>query len=160
MINSIQFLSRKDFNNLTPSPKSVVISILDHYEERVHGSPNLKGFKDSLSLRFMDTWESEGVQWPDDPSSQEHFAFSRCLLERVPTLEHARSIVQFVNKHMKAKHSVDLVVHCQAGISRSAATALWSRHFTLAPIKYHKNQDFSGANPRLIRLLDKAALEL
>lgn len=100
---------------------SLLISIID---------PNRDDLEDQLSSRYRDMLTLK-------------FSDSNCpdFDETIFNLSHANEIVDFLNKHDK---SFDfLVVHCTAGISRSAAVAsgilFW---FGMDNSKYKKSKDY------------------
>lgn len=77
--------------------------------------------------------------------------------ERAPTLEDARRIVEFVQRHHGDGTPIRLLVHCYGGISRSAAVAHWASVRLQVPIGNAGEWTTDYANPRLLRLLDKAS---
>lgn len=155
MITSIQFLSLEEFLQVEASPQVVVVSVLDHSE--AHRRPALTGFGDVLALEFEDAWEDEGIRWPDDPTPEQHTLFAGGLAEVVPSLAHARDIHAFVMRHHRSAKASSLVVHCYGGISRSAAIAQWFASVLWVPLSNPHERDTDHANPRLLRLLDKAS---
>lgn len=80
-------------------------------------------------------------------------------MERAPELSDAQAIVTFVRKHHHSSEPVRLVVHCYGGVSRSAAVAQWVAvaHGVPLPQLGDGIHELDRANPRLLRLLDKAA---
>src|SRR5690606_28393471 len=104
--------------------------------------------------------ESAELLWPDEPSDEEHRAITHSLVERVPSLSDARRIVEFVRQHQHSREERQLLIHCMGGISRSAAVAEWASLSLWLPITLGPFQSTACANPRLRRLLDKAADEL
>lgn len=163
MISSVSFLSLDRARALNPNHKSLMISILDIEERGSHCLPRLAGYRSVLSLSFEDTYEElKLVQpggWPDNPSDVDHDRFAQRRGERVPCLEDAFKIIDFVSAHHRSSEELRLMVHCKAGVSRSADVALWSAGFTdvsLDPLDLARSH---RANPRLLRLMTKA-LEL
>lgn len=156
MFKEVIFLNAEKMALFKPSLDTVVVSILDKSEE--HHRPPLEGFLDVLRLQFFDTWEetklAEPESWPDEPTEEEHARFARGD-ERVPALSHAREIVAFLDKYHQTFEQLTLVAHCKGGISRSAAVAGWASARYWAPLVSTMTTDY--ANPRLMRLLNKAA---
>jgi predicted protein tyrosine phosphatase len=159
MIQEILFLSVAQMRTIKPSTQAVVISILDRSE--AHERPRLDGFGDVLTLEFEDTAEemklAKPEQWPDEPTNAEHARFCQGKGERVPTLSDARLIVEFIEHHRKSDQALTLYVHCHGGISRSAAVAEFVSVLLWLPIANLDMRSTEHANPRLLRLLNKAA---
>lgn len=157
MFKEVIFLSAEKMAMFKPSMDAVIVSILDRDEERCR--PALTGFRDVLRLQFEDTYEEGKLaspgSWPDEPSDEEHARFAQGRGERVPTLSDAQAIVTFLDKHHQTFDQLTLVAHCMGGISRSAAVASWASVRYWAPINCVMSTDW--ANPRLMRLMDKAS---
>lgn len=159
MIKEILFLSVAQMKKVRPTPKAVVVSILDRSEE--YARPRLGGFRSVLILHFEDTAEegklAQPNQWPDEPSDEEHARFCQGAGERVPALSDARQIVDFIEQHHASKEELTLYAHCYGGISRSAAVAEFASVLLWLPIANAAMATTERANPRLLRLLNKAA---
>jgi predicted protein tyrosine phosphatase len=157
MFKEVVFHSLDEMRQVVPDTDTVVISILDASEER--GRPPLAGFRDVLRLQFEDTTEEDNRHypgpWPDEPTEAEHARYAQCIGERICTLSDAHAIVQFLARHHGAFEQLRLLVHCQGGISRSAAVASWASVVYWAPITGVRSPEYPNA--RLMRLLDKAA---
>lgn len=154
MFKEVLFHSLEEMRLVAPSSTTVVISILDVSEE--FGRPPLEGFRDVLRLQFEDTYENEGTSpWPDEPSEAEHARVVQMVGERVCTLSDARAVIAFLEKHHSSFDQLTLVVHCQGGISRSAAVASWASVRYWAPMVGVRSAEWP--NLRLLRLLDKAS---
>lgn len=160
MITSVAFLSIDRARNLIPSRDTLMVSILDLQERRDLRLPRLGGYRSVLSLSFEDTSEEgklkEVGSWDDDPDDIDHARFSQGYGERIPTLQDAKKIVEFVQRHHTSEESLKFIVHCRAGVSRSAAVAQWVVEYTLAPMRSDIRMNTSHANARLTRLLEKA----
>jgi predicted protein tyrosine phosphatase len=158
MLKDIVFLSVNKMKRFRPDKDTIVISILDSSEAA--DRPRLKGFRGVLSLEFEDIAEEhhkvEAGAWPDEPTSEEHKQFAS-RGERLPALSDAARIVTYLQHHHASPDPVNLVVHCHGGISRSAAVAEWASVRYWIPISLLKDQSTERANPRLLRLLNKAA---
>lgn len=159
MISDIQFLSVDRMRRVRPSNDTAVVSILDRSESARR--PRLAGFRSVLCLEFEDTSEeSHGAapgSWPETPAEDEHVQFVSGPGERAPTLEDAQRIVEFVQRHHADPAAIRLLVHCYGGISRSAAVAHWASVRLQVPIGNAGGWTTDFANPRLLRLLDKAS---
>lgn len=154
-------MSAAEASKLEPSKRAVIISILDQFEESSRPA-HLDAFADHLSLSFVDTFErTKTMVWPDEMSDAEHLqACGGIEGDRAPVLSDARKIIDFVTRHHESPDELDLVVHCLAGKSRSAAVAKWVTESLGTPIP---GIDAAGqrllslANKRVLRLLRKAA---
>jgi rhodanese-related sulfurtransferase len=96
-------MSRDDAEKFIAGPNDVCISIRTPGAEPADLSPN---FREVLRLYFHDLGGFP-EPWPADAEQL--------------TAEQAESIVQFALRHRQAQR---LIVHCEAGISRSVAVAL------------------------------------
>lgn len=157
MFKEVLFLSLEEMKQVTPSKDVVVISILDVSEE--FGRPPLEGFRDVLRLQFEDTYEEGNTHypgpWPDEPTEAENARYVQMPNERVCTLTDAKAIVEFLARHHGTFEQLTLLVHCQGGISRSAAVASWASVRYWAPMTGQRTAEYP--NMRLMRLLDKAS---
>lgn len=160
MFREVVFLSLDKFKRIRPSTGVAVISILDQDEGLRR--PRLAGFRDVLVMDFEDTYEERKLAaagaWPDNPTDEEHQRFAQGRGERIPTLADAERIVAFLAKHRHSPESLQLLVHCHQGVSRSAAVALWTSVNFRVPLGTSFSTDH--ANPRLLRLMDKAYAKL
>jgi predicted protein tyrosine phosphatase len=155
MITSIDFLPHTAVAELANPQIKVVVSMLAASEE--YARPTLERFAHVLCLQFED-WSEELAKypdfWPDDPTESENASLACAPGEKVFSLSDAKAIVDFVLAHHGSPASVDLVAHCHGGVSRSAAVALWVSARLKLPMP--ANRDSSGANERVLRLLQKA----
>lgn len=161
MLKEVLFMGVREAARLEPSQTTVIISILDQFEEH-NRPPRLHEFKDHLILNFVDTFEMPSEpHWSDQMSEAEHRAACIWEEDRAPELVDAEKIIDFVNRHHRATEAVTLVVHCHGGVSRSVAVAQWVGEALGVPMPQlgdgmHK---LEGANPRVLRLLRGAADE-
>jgi hypothetical protein len=66
--------------------------------------------------------------------------------------ERARNIVEFVDKIRDSAER--LIIHCDAGISRSSATGLWAtRYLGLDEMKFWNNNNHIRPNPYVFKIL-------
>lgn len=159
MLKKVLFMGVREASRLEPSQTTVVISILDQFEE--HNRPTrLHEFRDHLILSFVDTFEQPGEpHWPDRMSEAEHRAACTWGEDRAPEQFDAQKIVELVNRHHCATEPMTLVVHCHGGVSRSAAVAQWvgEKLDVAMPQLGDGIHTLEGANPRVLRLLYTAA---
>lgn len=161
MLECVRWMSAVEAAYLNPSAKTVVISILDQFEESSRPK-RLSEFRDHLSLSFVDTFErTKATIWPDEMTPAEHLQACRGIEgDRAPVLSDAVAIVKFVRKHHESAEALDLVVHCYAGRSRSVAVARWVSEFLNLPIQgldEERRRLLDQANKRVLRLLRIAA---
>jgi predicted protein tyrosine phosphatase len=158
MLDEVLWMSVRESRLLAPCPSTVIISILDQFEE--HARPqHLHAFADHLVLNFVDTFERPGESyWPDQMSEEEHKAACTWDGDRATEKSDAQKIAAFVARHHAAPAPTRLVVHCYGGVSRSAAVAKWVADTYGVPMPQLGDgvHRLEGANPRVIRLLTKA----
>lgn len=107
MLKSVHFIPLYQAEKLEGRPDVIVVSIHDR-----HFRPNLRsGFRDVLRLHFDDyDCERDGLDALQDTFTQEQAEILKSWLE----------------PYLRAKTDFTLLVHCYAGISRSAAVAWWA----------------------------------
>lgn len=153
MIRSVCFLSRQAVENHLKAKKGMAIISITDTNTNLARLP--KGVR-SLRLSFEDiSEESIGVPvgyFPDMLMAPLAVTYDRYAL---PDGYHAQKIVDFIRRKAASPDIHDIVVHCEAGISRSAAIAQFIADKYRAPID-QANPDTSCANARLLRLLNKA----
>lgn len=163
MIKSVSFLSRANFESkykVSPQMKSVAISIVDPVGPNSTLARPPRGLHGILRLSFEDECEeSIGVEVGSIPDLHVmHEDGVRLFLQgnELCDASDAVKINRFLAHYHCSSEDVQLIVHCQAGISRSAAVARFaSEEFACA---IHQDcGDTSGANRRLLRLLRSAA---
>ena len=123
MIQKIKFVPRAVAEKIAYTSNQAIISIGDPVQE----APNWLGSpKSVLELNFLDVV-------PGD-SFGEEFGFQE---------EDAFKIIDYVrNLHPDV---TELIVHCQAGISRSAAVALYAQAETNAVLDRHEFADLANS---------------
>ncbi len=160
MLRQVSFMSLQRMQALAASPHAVVISITDSSPHAVR--PALHGYRDALRLEFLDIAEehvSAAIgSWPLEPTPSEHERLSEHRGERLPALSDAVAIRQFLDAHHVAKEPIEVLVHCYAGASRSAAIALWAaEHYGIQLVDV-ATRGLDEANARLGRLLTQSTL--
>lgn len=107
MLKQVHFISQRQAEKLEGRPDVVVVSIhTRQYPTKLHS-----GFRDVLHLSFDDyDPQRDGMD-----ALQEKFR-----------PEHAISLKSWLEPYLHPTPNLHLVVHCYAGISRSAAVAWWA----------------------------------
>jgi len=163
-ILSVYALSLSKARGLKPDRNTLLVSILGTQEASAMRRPALAGWRSVLVLEFEDVSEEKSLakagDWPREPSEEEHRRLLGGASGQLPSLAHAHQLVEFLLKHHGSKEPLSLVVHCQAGVSRSVMVSSkvsdWcgmepdARILSLLP----------HANARWGRLLDMARLDL
>ena len=157
MITNILYTGVVYASTIKPSNDTVIISILDNNSK--YARPNFEGFKDFLLLSFKDRCEEDyGLTWDWPEEIQDEYAqiYTGIKNERLCNLSDAHKILNFFRLHHADPNPINLVVHCKAGVGRSAAIACWIG--TKFKIKYSGNDPKGRFNPnlRIERLLNKA----
>lgn len=99
----------------------------------------------------MEITETMSLEVPDEVSGGVVNTLGYCWFD----LSHARKIVAMVRSLHENEATFTLLIHCEAGVSRSGAIAQWASEITEASID-QRCGDTSLANPRMLRLLRKA----
>lgn len=160
MLRQVSFMSLLRLQALAASPHAVVISITDSSTHAVR--PALNGYRDALRLEFLDIAE-EHVNaaigsWPLEPTPSEHERLSEHRGERLPALSDALAVRKFLDTYHAAAELVEVLVHCYAGASRSAAIAVWAGEHYGIPLVDVAGCGLDEANARLGRLLRQTVL--
>jgi predicted protein tyrosine phosphatase len=116
-ISQVCFTSRLRAEALVANPHTAVISITDP------GTPEAAlsdGFRDILRLAFFDAVPADEYLPAPMPGLFDH--------------RMARQIGAFVSRQHAAAENVSVVVHCEYGVSRSAAVALFVEAYSSAPL--------------------------
>lgn len=156
MFTSVCFVSQATFeHHIQPSSDVVVVSITDPNERPAKVRP---GFRGVLRLAFVDVYEEAlglvAGDLPDLHPRHDHGVRLFFRDEELCDANDARRVCGFLKHHSDSKERLQLVVHCYAGISRSAAVALFAADRYGIPIE-QPNPDTSCANARFLRLLNK-----
>ncbi len=134
MIDSIEFVSVDEAEIFVPDRPSVAISILSPGRAPARLDP---GFVAVLREAFLDSL-------PADRASPESGQFSP---------EHAQRIVAFIRAWHDREEHYRLLIHCEAGISRSAAVAV----FAASECRVALSGYFAFLNPWVLNTLVRTA---
>lgn len=135
MITSVDFICRAFFEDRYPRPWEAAISIGDH-DQKPPGV--LHGYRHALRLQFLDV-EPEECRKHDIPH------------EKTFQSKQAMKVAAFIRTLHDLPDKIDVVVHCEAGISRSAAVASAVEAYSRCD---RKERDACYANKHVVRLLE------
>lgn len=156
MLKSVEFMSLKAVKSLASSPTVAIISIRD--SSSVRDLPTFDGFMDVLPLDMLDVCEEHALHapgsWADEPTGEQHFQYCEIPDNFAPSLSHAQAVQAFVDRLHGCADELDLVVHCSAGVSRSAAVACWAAERFGIALRDRAGVGLGDANPRMLRLLN------
>lgn len=148
-------MSLKAVKSLASSPTVAIISIRD--SASVHDLPTFHGFRDALPIDMLDVCEEHALyaagSWADEPTNEQHIKYCEIPDNFAPSLSHAHAIRAFVDRLHECSDEIDLVVHCSAGVSRSAAVAWWAAERFKVTLRDGAGVGLGEANPRILRLL-------
>lgn len=135
MILSVDFISQIEAEILpgTPLQSDVALISIATPSER---PPQLPHFLERLSVNFHDV-EEDQEPW---------IAFND---------DHAKAVLEFIARIHAQEKGWRCVVHCKAGISRSAAVALYVAEAT--GCQFPRRQEASEANLLVLRVLAEAS---
>lgn len=155
MLTSVEFMSLKAVKSLASSLTVAIISIRD--SSSVRDLPTFDGFRDVLSIDMLDVCEEHALHapgsWADEPTGEQHFQYCEITDNFAPSLSHAHAVKAFVDRLHDCADEIDLVVHCSAGVSRSAAVAAWAAERFGIALRDGAGVGLGDANPRILRLL-------
>lgn len=155
MLTSVEFMSLKAVKSLPPGASVAIISIRDSASAR--DLPSFGGFRDVLPLHMLDVCEEHALHapgaWANEPTDEQHLQYCEIPDNFAPSLSHAQAIRAFVDRLHGCADELDLVVHCSAGVSRSAAVALWAAERFGIALRDGAGVGLGAANPRILRLL-------
>lgn len=117
-IRNIAFTSRESAESLSGRPDMAVISITDPGTEQAKLAPD---FDHVLRLSFFDAVPADEYLPAPMPG-----LFDRHMAHRIS---------EFVEKLHAAPDDLSIVVHCEYGVSRSAAVALFVEAYSGAPLQ-------------------------
>jgi predicted protein tyrosine phosphatase len=133
-IRTVDFVSQGDAEGMPAQPNVAVISI----STPGTWEPMLADFQHILRLEFHDV---------DDDDDAEPWVYFDA--------EHARQLIDFVERLHSADDSLNLVVHCKAGLSRSPAIAIYVAATT--GCEFARRQEAVEANLFVLRVLSAAS---
>jgi len=158
MLKQVSFMSLQRMQALEASKHAIVVSVTDSSPHSVR--PQLDGYRDVLRLEFIDITEehvgAEPGAWPLEPTPLQHEQLTELWGERMPALSDAVAIRTFLDAHHAGIESIEVLVHCFAGASRSAAIAMWAAAYYGVPLVDLSGRGTGEANERLLRLLKLA----
>lgn len=141
MIVAADFLSRRFFEDRVPGARDAVISIGDPDQ----ATPAcLSGYDRWMRSRFLDL----------DPET--------CRLHRIPVEKcfsgsQASTMAKFILDTHSLPDPFSVIVHCEAGVSRSAGVVLAIARHARCPLP---DRDISCANTHVTRMLSCALINL
>lgn len=151
----VDVFNRRTVSAMEPQADTCLISIWSLIALGTHfydeAPLNLEGWKDVLRLEFDDVTLNEqkvmilNPLMRGDTDSFETTPFSE---------EHAGQVLDFIDKH----HGEPFIVHCDAGISRSAAVASFMEIYHGYDAKYHQTGDDRHRNIHVFNLLRRALM--
>lgn len=133
-IQSLEFLSVDEAQAYVPEVHTVAISILSpgRAPAQLHSD-----IRDVLRLYFHD-----GVPYGTAPRKVDLFS-----------TQQAQAIIDFLRSHNAAPNPTHLLIHCEAGISRSAAVAVFAASECRVPL----SGQFAFLNPWVLSTLVKTS---
>jgi predicted protein tyrosine phosphatase len=135
MIRSIDFISQTEAEALPGAPLQADVALIS-IATPGERPPKLPHFLERLSLEFADVedYQEPAVEFDD---------------------EHAKAILEFVARIHSQDKAWRLIVHCKAGISRSAAVALYVAEAT--GCQFLRRKEAGEANLLVLRVLADAS---
>ena len=149
----VQAISKKETSQLIPSDRALLISIQDGhkaylpFKQRTNHITRDR-YVATLFCYFDDVQPANGLNYP--------FAINA---------NDAKQIINFLNHHFNKHESFDrVIIHCQAGVSRSQAVALFvAKHYYKDQSLYDQllNQEgkVHGGNHYIYNLLEEIFAE-
>lgn len=134
MIKSLEYLSLDEALEFKPQIPTIAISILSPGRAQAVLHPEIDPV---LRLYFEDTTGKEGTT--SGPG--------------IFSTDHAREILDFIHHHRDKPTPYHLLVHCEAGISRSAAVAVFAASECSIPL----TGQLAFLNPWVLSVLVKTA---
>lgn len=129
MIESVTFIPRYVAEDMVFNEHQALISITDNDQA------------DALIQGINDTHRLLRVRFLDIEAHIEHPKFKTDFLFDE---KKAQKILNFIDALHALPEKVKMVVHCEAGASRSAAVALFIYHHTLCDFKNHDKADYAN----------------
>lgn len=137
MIMFTDFISRLMFERRELQPGDAVVSIGDPRQEVPVVFANYKhGLREEfIDVEPQEVWKHDGIRYCD------------CM-----QVHQAERIAKFIRSMNDGKEKIRLYVHCEAGVSRSAAVALVAANYAGLDL----TRDACYANPHVVQLLGDA----
>jgi predicted protein tyrosine phosphatase len=133
-IQSVQFMSIDEAECFAPVQPTVAISMLSPGRAPARLAPQIQAV---LRLYFHD-----GVPKDSNPAGTVLFS-----------AEHAREVIEFLRHQHARPEPLHLLIHCEAGISRSAAIAV----FAASECRVSLAGQFAFLNPWVLATLVRAS---
>lgn len=151
MIKTIRFVSQQYMEHrIEPQLNLAVISITTPGDSPAQIE---KGFHSILRLEFDDLYEENLHEMVGDIPDASLNGYLLWHNLRLPDINHAIAIINFLDK-LTCRH---VIVHCHAGVSRSAAVAQFvADKYGAVLYGQHEDSDTKCLNKRIFRLLNKA----
>jgi predicted protein tyrosine phosphatase len=162
-LRSVSAISLEKARGLRPKADTLLISILGRQEAHTRRRPVLSGWRSVLLMEFEDASEEAVMakpgSWPLEPTDEDNDQILGRHRGQVPSMRHARQIVEFLKSHHGSGEDLNLIVHCYAGVSRSVMVA--SKVCDWCGLESTKDLEnrLEYANKRLGRLLEVARAE-
>ncbi len=123
MIKSVKFLSQGQAENITPAPNIAIISIMSP------NSPPARLDEGSFhSIRREWFYDIDRYIYLRDYSS------GRINVQHPITEDQAKNIISYIESLKDDTKELELIVHCEMGVSRSAAIAKFVQDYYNVPI--------------------------
>lgn len=155
MFTTVQFCSRTEAETIPPRAPALLIAIgaPDYPVSRIPEGWYTEIVRASFHDLYEERWEPHKEALPSPPWGfvPETVRYKDRLYVR-PTLRHAEVIFRSIRRYQESLDLLSLVIHCEAGVSRSAAVADWAARYCRIPIM--TSRPLTAANKRLTRLLD------
>lgn len=135
MIRSVDFISQIEAETLSGAPLQSDVALISIATPGAR-PPKLGHFLERLSFEFADVEDSQEpwVAFGDD---------------------HAKAILEFIARIQSQEKAWRCIVHCKAGISRSAAVAFYVA--TATGCQFSRRKEASEANLLVLRVLANAS---
>lgn len=155
MINTVEFMSLRAVKSVLADSSMAIVSVRD--SSTLGDLPGFDEFLDVLPLHMLDVCEEHFMvkpgTWVDEPNPDQHLAYCGIPGNFAPAMSHAKALFAFFESLHAYPDPIDVLVHCSAGISRSAAVALWASERYAVPLLDRADVGLQEANPRVLRLL-------
>ncbi|PPC84394.1 MAG: hypothetical protein CTY35_01955 [Methylotenera sp.] len=157
MINRLVFLSRKQVEHYVATGNNVAISIRDPNRSAPRLHHSIQG---RIYLEFDDDTEySVGLspdQVPDLMLGHENGRRIMVNGNELCDYNDANKMLRFIQRAIDSEDALEMIIHCEMGISRSAAVAQYIHERYGVPIS-NGITNTDRLNKRVFRLLNKAA---